>query len=158
MANKETTVWGIHAGRTGDADTLFLKKNVVALGWSNAGDLSLLRDREAFKARIAAAYPDDKPGSVPVNAGMLFRFIHEMKVGDNILYSSQHDKQVHIGRVDGDYRYDSSGDNSYPNRRAVVWLKALPTTRFSQGALYEIRTGMSFFLIKNYADECLSLL
>jgi restriction system protein len=33
MANKEITVWGIHAGRTGDAYTLFLKKNVIAIGW-----------------------------------------------------------------------------------------------------------------------------
>lgn len=27
MAEKETTVWGIHAGKTGAADDLFLKKN-----------------------------------------------------------------------------------------------------------------------------------
>jgi len=40
MTNKEITVWGIHGGKTGDADTLFLKKNVIALGWSEAGDLS----------------------------------------------------------------------------------------------------------------------
>jgi hypothetical protein len=29
---KEPAVWGIHAGRTGDADSLFLKNNVVAVG------------------------------------------------------------------------------------------------------------------------------
>lgn len=27
------TIWGIHAGKTGDADTLFLEHNVIALGW-----------------------------------------------------------------------------------------------------------------------------
>ncbi len=27
----EKTVWGIHAGKTGDADSLFIKKNIVAL-------------------------------------------------------------------------------------------------------------------------------
>ena len=39
MTNKEITVWGIHAGRTGDADSLFLKKNVIALGAGMADGL-----------------------------------------------------------------------------------------------------------------------
>jgi restriction system protein len=36
----EATIWGLHAGRTGDADALFLKKNLIAVGWSALGDLS----------------------------------------------------------------------------------------------------------------------
>lgn len=44
------TLWGIHAGRTGDAHTLFLEKGVVALGWEKMPDLTTLApDREAFK-------------------------------------------------------------------------------------------------------------
>lgn len=40
-------VWGIHARKTGDADTLFLEKNVVALGWKRIPDPSKLpADRE----------------------------------------------------------------------------------------------------------------
>ncbi len=30
MAKPSSTLWGIHAGKTGDADQLFLKDNVVA--------------------------------------------------------------------------------------------------------------------------------
>ena len=30
-------IWGIHAGRTGDADTLFLKQNCIAIGWEEMG-------------------------------------------------------------------------------------------------------------------------
>ncbi|GFP34165.1 restriction system protein, partial [Candidatus Hakubella thermalkaliphila] len=37
---KEPTIWGIHAGRTGAAALLFLKKNVMAIGWHQLGDLS----------------------------------------------------------------------------------------------------------------------
>ena len=71
---KEATLWGIHAGRTGDADSFFLKKNVVAIGWATVGDLGKLQsNREAFRDAVAAAYPEKKPGSVPVNAGQLFR-------------------------------------------------------------------------------------
>jgi hypothetical protein len=33
-------IWGIHGGKTGDADSLFLKQNCVAIGWAKMGDLS----------------------------------------------------------------------------------------------------------------------
>lgn len=86
MSEQETTIWGIHAGELGQADGLF-KKNYVALGWSQMGDLGMLpADREAFKKKVAETYPDSKPGAIPDNAGQLFRFVHEMKPGDLIVY------------------------------------------------------------------------
>lgn len=52
----EVNFWGIHGGKTGDADSLFLKKNCVAIGWAKMGNLgALAADREAFKARVAQA-------------------------------------------------------------------------------------------------------
>lgn len=159
MANREIVVWGIHAGKTGDADTLFLKKNVIAIGWSEIGDLSAIKpDREAFKNLVARTYPDHKPGSFPVSAGQLYRFLHEMKPGDIVLYPSQRDREVHIGRVEGDYEYRPAVDTNYPNIRSVKWLKSLPRTKFTQGALYEIGSAMSLFQVKSYADEYLASL
>src|SRR6266540_1151725 len=150
----EVTIWGIHAGRTGDAHTLFLKKNVVALGWDKLGDLSkLIAERDAYKVALTKTYPDDKMGAIPVNAGQLFRFVHELKVGDIIVYPSKHDRQIYIGRTEGGYRYDPSYEKGYPHLRPVKWLKSLPRTDFTQGALYEIGSAMSFFQVKNYADE-----
>jgi restriction system protein len=150
----DLNLWGIHAGKTGDADSLFLKKYCVAVGWTTMGDLSALKpDRDAFKARVAEVYPDAKPGVIPNNAGQLFRFVHEMKLGDLVVYPSKRDRQIHLGRVEGDYRYDPNTEPGYPHVRAVKWLRALPRTQFSQGALYEIGSAMSLFLVKNYADE-----
>jgi restriction system protein len=154
MNGAETNIWGIHGGRTGDADSLFLKKNCIAIGWATMGDLgALAADRDAFKAKVAQAYPDKKPGAVPVNAGQLFRFVHEMKIGDFVVYPSKRDRQVHIGKVEGSYKFDLSMEYSYPNRRTVKWLRAVPRTKFSQGALHEIGSAMSLFLVKNYAEE-----
>ena len=78
----ELVFWGVRAGEVGQADSLFLKQNFVALGWPDVGDLGAIKaDREAFKAKVAEAYPDKKPGAIANNAGQLFRFVHEMKVG-----------------------------------------------------------------------------
>ena len=150
----DVNVWGIHAGKTGDADSLFLQQNCIALGWDRVGDLSSLSpDREAFKSRISLAYPEKKPGAIPVDAGQLFRFVHEMRVGDLVAYPSKHDRQIHLGRVSGSYRHNPSTERGYPNVRAVEWLASSPRTHFSQGALYEIGSAMSLFLIRNYAEE-----
>ena len=157
MADNEKTVWGIHAGKTGDADALFLNKNYVALGWSKMGDLSKLRpDREAFKAKVAECWPDWKPGKIRNSAGQLFRFVHEMKVGDFVVYPSKRERHLHIGQIEGNYKYDSSLEPGYPNLRAVKWLRSLPRTHFKQGALYEIGSALSFFQVKNYAEEFLA--
>ena len=112
MSNSERTLWGIHAGKTGDAETLFLKRNYIALGWSKIGDLGQLpAQREAFKTHFIARFPDKKPGAVPIDAGQLFRFVHEMQVGDLVAYPSKNDRQIHIGEITGGYEYKPSLEN-----------------------------------------------
>ena len=150
---KEQSVWGIHAGRTGDADSLFLKNNVVAIGWHEMGDMSKIPcDREMFKAAVANAYPHAKPGAVPNYAGQLLRFVCEMQTGDLVLYPSKQDRLIHFGRIQGGYVYSPQVSPGYPNQRTVKWVKAVPRTEFSQGALYELGSAMSLFQVKTYAQ------
>jgi len=79
MPNEEKRLWGIH---TMD-DKLFLRDNVIAIGWRDMGDLSKVdASREAFKARYIETNPDAKKGSVATCSGMLYRFCHEVQVGD----------------------------------------------------------------------------
>lgn len=136
-----------------------MKHNYIALGWPETGDLGLLTaDREAFKKRLAEVYPKDKPGSIPVNAGQLFRFVYEMQAGDLVVYPSKLSREIHIGQVVGPYQYKPSLNRDYPNVRPIKWLRKLPRTSLTQGALYEIGSAMSFFQIKNYADEIIAKL
>lgn len=154
VTTTEQAVWGIHAGRTGDADSLFLKHYVIALGWDIMGDLSTLPpDREAFKQKVAKMYPDKKAGAIPNIAGQMFRFVYEMQIGDLVMYSSKHDRHIHIGKVEGAYTFNAKPDPGYSHHRAVSWVRTLPRTHFSQGALYEIGSAMSFFQVKSFAEE-----
>jgi restriction system protein len=159
VVTTEQTLWGIHAGRTGDADSLFTKNNVVALGWARLGDLSKLPGtREAFKKHYSEGYPDASGGTIPTSAGQLFRFVHEMKLGDLVCYPAKSERVIHIGRITGAYIFDPSDMPGYPHRRSVQWLKVVPRTQFSQGALYEIGSALSLFQIRNYADEYVAAL
>jgi restriction system protein len=152
MSNEETTIWGIHSGRRGEADHLFLKENVVGLGDLALGDLKkITTSRDAFKKLFTKTYPEAKPLAISIWAGQTYRFIHEMNVGDIIVYPSKIDREIHIGRISGNYEFKES--KVYPHLRSVEWKKSVPRTSFSQGALYEVGSAQSFFQVKNYADE-----
>ena len=154
MSQTEKRVWGIHT----QDDSLFLKENIIAIGWREIGDLSVLPpDRDSIKARYSETYPDAKKGSIPVATGMLYRFCNEVQVGDYVVFPSKNDRKINIGVITGEYKYDPSQPR-YVHTRTVKWSKHLPRTDFSQGALYEIGSAMTFFVIKNFADEYLSAL
>ena len=151
---EEKKVWGIH---TMD-DYMFLNRNLIAIGWKEMGDLSVLDpERDAFKKKYMSVYPDAKLQAVANSAGMLYRFVHEAKIGDYVVFPSKINREINIGIIEGDYVY-SPGETEYVQTRKIKWLKHLPRTSFSQGALYEVGSAMSFFSVKNYADEYMSAL
>lgn len=154
MADGEKRIWGIH---TKD-DNMFLQKDVIAIGWKDMGDLSKIdANRDAFKEKYLQVYPDAKKGSVANGAGMLYRFACEVQVGDYVVFPSKIDRMINIGVVEGGYEYDADAAE-YVQQHKVKWMKHIPRTAFSQGALYEVGSAMSFFTVKNYADEYLAAL
>ena len=154
MAEPDKKMWGIHT----QDEALFLKMNKIAIGWRQMGDLSKIPpSREDFKTKYFETFPDAKKGSVPTSSGMLYRFCYEVQIGDYVVYPSKSDRMINIGEVTGDYVYDPE-QPEYVQVRSVKWLRHFPRMAFSQGALYEIGSAMSFFTVKNYADEFLAAL
>lgn len=154
MEIEEKRIWGIHT----QDDNLFLQHDVIAIGWRDMGDLRLIENgRDAYKEHYAQVYADAKKQSIANGAGMLYRFACEVQVGDYVVFPSKTDRQINIGVVEGEYTYNPDAVE-YVQQRKVKWLKHLPRTAFSQGALYEIGSAMSFFAVKNYADEYLAAL
>lgn len=154
MENEEKRIWGIHT----QDDALFLNDSVIAIGWKDMGDLRLIEsNRDAYKERYTQVYADAKKQSIANGAGMLYRFACEVQIGDYVIFPSKTDRQINIGVIESEYFYDQNAVE-YVQQHKVKWLKHLPRTAFSQGALYEIGSAMSFFAVKNYADEYLEAL
>ena len=150
--NLEKRVWGIH---TND-ESLFLHQKVIAIGWKEMGDLSRLsRTREAFKEAFSSIFPNVKKGSVASAAGMMYRFVCEVEIGDYVIYPSKSNRKINIGVIEGNYTYQPDAIQ-YAQQRRVKWLKHLDRTDFSQGALYEVGSVMPFFSVKNNVDEFLN--
>lgn len=147
-------VWGVHMGvHVGNRP---LEGGYIAIGWRELGDLRAIpADREAFKTELAQSRRDAKQGAVPVHAGILYRFVHEMRDGDIVVYPSKHDRMINIGRFTGESAYVPDDGDEYPNRRGVSWLGSFPRTDFSQSALNEIGSAVTLFRVRRHAEEFL---
>ncbi len=147
-------LWCIHACD----DNLFLKEGVIALGWKSIGDLILLpSDHEEMKKVYAKIYPNDPKETIPTGFCMLYRFCNEIKKGDYIVYPSKTDQMINIGIVESAYFYDRK-ETRYAQKRKVKWIKSLPRTSYSQGALHEAGAELTLFMIRNYANEFIASL
>jgi restriction system protein len=144
-------IWGLH----NDHPALDLVgNNFVSVGWDELGDLSAIGDdKEALKQRLVATYPTAKPGAIPVWAGILLRFVHQIHEGDIVIYPYKPDSTLSFGVVESAYYWDVTAD-THKNRRKVRWLRTgIPRAQFSQGARYEIGSAVTLFRVKTHAGE-----
>ena len=145
-------IWGIHMEWDNEPDQQPPKD--IAIGWPALGNLTgIPSSRDAFKALYVKGYADEKPGAIPVKAGILYRFAKEMQVGDLVVYPSKSDRIVYIGTIESGYQYAPEVDADYPNRRQVSWKASVPRANISQPALYEIGSAITLFQVSNNADE-----
>ena len=154
MKNALSRTWGIHTQN----DLVFLTESVIAIGWEELGDLSSLpKTKDAIKNKYQVVFPTAKKMNVANCVGSISRFVIDMQIGDYIVFPSKYNREINLGVIESDYYFDSSA-KIYNHRRKVKWLKHLPRTAFSQGALYEVGAFTTCFEIKNYTDEFLQAL
>ena len=153
----DRTIWGIHMRR--EHGFAPIEQGYIAIGWREMGDLSLLKPaRDAFKAAYEIAYPNSKEQTIRTSAGVPYRFLVEMKLGDIVIFPSKPDRMVNIGVVEGDYTYQPQAPLDCPHRRAVRWMTHIPRASFSQPALNEIGSALTLFRVTSNADEFLAAL
>jgi restriction system protein len=153
----EKIIWGIHMSSAHGLTPI--ENGYIAISWSDLGDLSTIKpNREAFKAAFIKAYPNTKQGTIPVAAGVNFRFAVEMKLGDIVIFPSKPDRMVNIGVIDGPYHFVKNAPCDCPQQRPVKWLKHLPRAVFSQAALNEIGSAVTLFQVSTNAQEFLAAL
>ena len=150
----EATVWGVHMGA--HVSDRPIEGGYVGIGWPLMGDITKIApNRDAFKDQLAIAYPDKKPGAIPVDAGSMFKFVHEIQAGDYVVYPSKSDRMVNIGRFKGTATYVADDPDEYPTRQLVDWLGHFPRNEFSQSALNEIGSFLTMFRVKRHVAEFL---
>ena len=144
--------WGIHNNRP---EIDFVDEGFVALGWDLiAEDASgLAADRDALKAALHAAYPHKNSRAIAAWAGIFVRFVTEAAEGDIVVHPHKEEKTINFGRIAGPYEYAATAPTRR-HRRRVDWLNTgVPRDAFTQEALWEIGSTLTFFGIRNHVGE-----
>ncbi|PMR63111.1 hypothetical protein C1A38_00585 [Verrucosispora sp. ts21] len=113
----------MRAGRDDSYDELALDKNLIAVGWSAAGDLTDAASAGEIRDRVRAAYPDIEQRAVEGYTIQLIAFRSRMSAGDVVLFLRRTSPDVAIGRVTGPYEYRMDLPSGIRHARSVTWTR-----------------------------------
>lgn len=99
-----------------------MKRGVIAVGWSDIGDLSKVPpvDGGDIGRRISRSYPDSNNSSL--GGPSLWRMFREMDVGDLVIVTAK-SRRIAVVEIISDYYYSDVGVAGYSHLRSVA-----PTT------------------------------
>lgn len=149
--------WVVRAGQGGEIIQTVETRGIVAIGWEEMGDCSALQSREDFRSKYVEAYPEAR--SVGGQAGQVYRFIREMQIGDMVLSPDSISREVLVGEVLGDYRYDPlPTDGAYPQVRDVKWRGRISRDAMSEQFRASMGNLKTVFTVDGYLEEIERLL
>lgn len=121
---------------------IFLEENLVAIGWSETGDLTGASKEDIRSLLQSLGYEGQ---SLLTNLGLVNSFINTMKEGDFVLI--REGAIVHIGKV-GNYQWNEKYlDKHMAHTRPIEWLARVPFNELNaevQSLLKNIRTICKF--------------
>lgn len=150
------TLWVVHIGNDDRIALRAREEGFVCIGWTEIGDLSPYDTRDKMKEAMERAYPSLKPKSISSSYGQAYRFAHEIKEGDPVVFPIRPTSEIAIGRIAGPYQWSPDPDliaNECNNFRPVQWLGFFPRTFFSQAALHSFGSFLTVSTSDDYLEE-----
>lgn len=140
-----SNLWVVRAGRNAVHAERFLDEKMMTIGMSELVGAEALGDsRKELMERLEKVHPDWNKGRLANHAGQLFRFVSEIKVGDEVVTYDAATRRYLIGVVSSDARYEPAKIADLPYVRSVEWNRRVPRdalsvdTRNSLGAIQTI--------------------
>jgi restriction system protein len=121
-------------------------QKIVSIGWSELGDLSRCKTPEEFYDAVRMGYPGIRPQGV-VNAGrQLYKFFHEMQIGDCVVTYDSSRRIYHVGNIVSDAEHDTKASQDYmANRRSVEWKREVSRDGLSLAAKNSLGSTLTIF-------------
>ena len=134
------------------------KAKLVAIGWSQMGDLKQFNTRQELKEKYRTVYAEND-NRVGIGAGQLFRFSKEISIGELVLTPLSASREVLIGKIISDYKFDKDLISAaYPNVRSVEWLKKISRDIVSQQMRNSLGGLQAVYKITDHIKEVEKLL
>ena len=112
-------IWLFSPGQNASKWDTFYSNGIMALGWSEAGNLSQYASKEEIKTALQANRNPNAPFTHPKR--MLWQFVHDVKPGDIIFAKKGRSEIIGRGIVKSAYEFNVTIDSGYPNIRKVQW-------------------------------------
>jgi len=119
------TMWRIAAGRGGRYIGAYLSRGIVTIGWRELGDPRRFVSRESMIEAARAAFPTRTERQLQVATNQIWRFIHEVQAGDDVVSYDPGDRIYHVGRVKGGAEYMAGPEEELETWRPVQWTASV---------------------------------
>ena len=136
------SLWMIRAGRFGQQEAVAIEQNVVTIGWDELPDLSSIKTRAELQKLYSEVYPEYKKPKMANQVGQIWRFIHDIKIGDLVALSLKTQSIVKFGQVQSNYEFKHLADN-VNHIRHVKWIKDISRSSIDQDLLYSLGAIMT---------------
>lgn len=162
MFENNSRLWVVHISNHEPTALRAQAEGFICIGWTKIGNLAPYNTREKMKAAYRKGFPEASDGSIRSSYGQVFRFAHEMQIGDPVVYPIKGSRDILIGEITGPYRWAEDDrklvENDYCNVRKVKWLKLVPRIVFSQDALHSFGGFSSVATSDDYLEEVIAVL
>ena len=152
--------WMVRAGDDNELIPIWKKKDVASIGWEELGSPKRYSTRDSFIQKAHEVYIDERPATRINWASQVWRFSHEIEVGDRIVTYAKDKREYIIGTVTEEHKYDETiVDDYYPNIIGVTWEgKQIPRDNLSQGAKNTLGSVLTIFRVDDWGEELEELL
>jgi len=139
----------VRAGKNAEREQAALEQSLAIIGWDELPDLSSVRERSELSAKMASAYPDEKPSTIANWAGQVWTFAKIIAVGDLIAMPLK--GVIAFGEVTGGYVHDPLP--GWRHAISVKWLRSIPRVEIDQDLLYSLGAIMTVCRIERNDAE-----
>ncbi|MDP9107246.1 MAG: restriction endonuclease [Candidatus Eremiobacteraeota bacterium] len=138
--------WTVRAGSDGENEDLDLNDGIVAIGWSETGDLTGV-SREKLRTILEEKHPDASAKRIINWTGQVWSFISAIEVDDLAVLPLKRRAAIALGRFTSNYTYRPEYMKfDAVHTRHVKWLKTdLPRTAFPQDLLDTLGSFLTVF-------------
>jgi restriction system protein len=150
-------VWMVRAGRDSVFIEEFLSRQMVAIRWSELGDLSKVRSREQLSKLVEHCWPEDNKFQHSTSVGQVYRFREELVPGKTVVTYNSGRRIYHLGTVTGEYAYHPEFDLELVHTRSVKWEREIPRDELTAETKNSLGSISTIFCVSPAAaDEILS--
>ncbi len=146
-------MWKVNAGRRSVFAGEFIERGIVAIGWSELGDYTTVRDWEDLFQRLTDTFPAETTRQRQVAAGQTWRFLKEINLGDPVITYDPGLREYHLGEITGQPTYNRSGIDRLPVERKVRWYSSVPRDSLSDSTKGKLGAILTLFKMAKSAER-----